>query len=142
MKKIWIIVAIACVIFILIQSILPENKSANESRWFTTYLVNPVLSIFGIKTDKDTVRKIAHIVEFCILSSFVFLLLKKKSGKTCYAIIRTFYTGFTIAFLDESLQILTRRGALVTDIWIDIVGVFIGIFVGLMSDIIIDLKGR
>ena len=51
-----------CVGFILIQSVIPESKSAKESLWFTDNVLNPVLGWFGIKADKNVVRKIAHAV--------------------------------------------------------------------------------
>lgn len=52
----------------------------------------------------------------------VFLCFKKP--------VRSFYFGFTLAFLDESLQVITGRGALVTDIWIDLIGVVLGMGIG------------
>lgn len=124
MKKRWIFLILVCVGFILIQSIIPESKSAHESLWFTTHVLNPLLGKFGIVADKDVVRKIAHAVEFCVLTLVVSLYWKKP--------VRTFYTGFTLAFLDESLQVITGRGALVTDIWIDLIGVGIGTLIGLL----------
>ena len=111
MKKRWLILVIICIGFILIQSIIPESKSAHESLWFTEQVLNPFLSTFGIVADKDVVRKVAHAVEFCVLSFVLFLWWKKP--------VRTFYAGFTLAFLDESLQLVTGRGALIIDIWID-----------------------
>lgn len=77
---------------------------------------------FGVKADKDVVRKIAHVVEFCILALLLSIWWNKP--------IRTFYAGLTLAFLDESLQVVTNRGALITDIWIDLIGVGAGILIG------------
>lgn len=121
MKKRWLIIAILCIGFILIQSIIPESKSANESLWFTEHILNPILNWFGVAADKDVVRKVAHAVEFCVLTLVLALWWKKP--------IRAFYAGFTLAFLDESLQVVTGRGALITDIWIDLIGVGIGVLI-------------
>ena len=118
MKKKWIFLALACVGFILIHSMIPESKSAYESLWFTSHVINPLLNRFGIIADKDIIRKIAHAVEFCVLAVILSLWWKKP--------VRSFYAGFTLAFLDESLQVVTGRGALITDIWIDLIGVGIG----------------
>ena len=79
----------------------------------------------GIVADKDIVRKIAHMVEFCVLAVLINLCWKKT--------IPSFYAGFTLAFLDESLQVVTGRGALVADIWIDLIGVGIGTLIGWMA---------
>ena len=122
MKKRWIILIVICIGFILIQSMIPESKSAHESLWFTSHVINPILSRFGIVADKDIVRKIAHAVEFCVLTLIISASWKKP--------VRAFYAGFTLAFLDESLQVITGRGALVTDIWIDLIGVGIGTLIG------------
>ena len=90
--------------------------------WFTNQVLNPLLSEFGIVANKDVVRKIAHAVEFCVLTLVLSLWWNKP--------IKAFYAGFTLAFLDESLQVITGRGALVTDIWIDLIGVGLASFVG------------
>ncbi len=121
MKKRWIFLALICVGFILIQSIIPESKSAHESLWFTSHVINPLLNRFGIIADKDIVRKIAHAVEFCVLALIISIAWKKP--------VKYLYAGFTLAFLDESLQVVTGRGALITDIWIDLIGVGIGTLV-------------
>lgn len=122
MKKRWIFLALICVGFIRIQSMIPESKSAHESLWFTSHVINPLLSRFGIIADKDIVRKIAHAVEFCVLALIISIDWKKP--------VRAFYAGFTLAFFDESLQVITGRGALITDIWIDLIGVGIGTLIG------------
>ena len=115
MKRKWIILILICVGFILIQSTIPEVKSAHESMWITENIINPIISHFGMVADEDIVRKVAHAAEFCILSIVISLWVKKP--------VRSFYLGFTLAFLDESLQLITGRGALVTDIWVDLIGV-------------------
>lgn len=125
MKKRWIILALICVGFILIQSMIPESKSAHESLWFTEQVLNPLLNRFGIIADKDIVRKIAHAVEFCVLAVIISMAWKKP--------LRSFYAGFTLAFLDESLQVVTGRGAVITDIWIDLIGVGIGTLVAWLA---------
>lgn len=77
MKKKWIILALICVGFILIHSMIPESKSAHESLWFTEQVLNPLLKRFGIVADKDIIRKIAHAVEFCVLALIISIAWKK-----------------------------------------------------------------
>lgn len=124
MKKRWLILVFICIAFIFIQSLIPESKSARESLWFTENVLSPILSRLGVTADKEKVRKIAHAVEFCVLALLLSLWWKKP--------IKTFYAGFTLAFLDESLQVITGRGALVTDIWIDLLGVASGTVIGIL----------
>ena len=132
-EKALIFLALACVGFILIQSMIPESKSAHESLWFTNHVINPLLSRFGIIADKDVVRKIAHAVEFGILSIAAFAFWKSRNKRIGQIVFKTVYTGFTLAFLDESLQVVTGRGALITDIWIDLIGVGIGTLVAWLA---------
>ena len=86
-----------------------------QMRW-----LNPILKQLGLTAiDKDVVRKIAHVVEFFLLSILTSIFWKRKP-------IRNLYTGLIVALLDETIQVFTGRGALVTDIWIDMIGVGIG----------------
>ena len=121
MKKIWTVLIILTVVFIFLQSIVPENKSAIESVWVTEQLVNPLFSIIGKAFKFDFVRKVAHVIEFFVLTVFIYVLLKRP--------VRVFYASFTISFLDESLQILTKRGALISDVWIDLIGIVFGVII-------------
>lgn len=118
------IIAILLLIFIWVHSIIPEQSSAHESLWLTNTVVNPVRRYLGLDSvDKITVRKIAHVIEFLMLSVFTALYWRGK-------IVKNIYTGLTVAFFDESIQVITGRGALITDIWIDLIGVGIGTVIG------------
>lgn len=123
-RKILFFMAVIVLAFIWGHSMIPENKSASESIWFTNKIFDPLFRCFGLETiDKDVVRKMAHVFEFFILSIFTAIYWKGR-------VVRSIYTGFTIAFLDETIQVLTKRGALITDIWIDMIGVGIGTAIG------------
>ncbi len=125
MKKTWIVVlGILILLFIWLQSVAPVAQSAKESRWLTENVINPILHRVGLDAVEDrVVRKMAHITEFFLLSVVVAQLW---GGN----VLRTVYTGFTVAFLDESIQLLSRRGALIADVWIDMIGVTLGTLVG------------
>lgn len=105
--------------FIWLQSAVPESKSAYESSWLTAHIINPILQKFGTTVDKDTVRKIAHVMEYLVLGVFISVFWDGKP-------VKSIYTGLTIAFLDESIQVITKRGALITDVWIDMIGIAAG----------------
>ena len=76
-----LILVVVCIGSILIHSMIPENESVQESLWFTTHVFNPVLSRFGIIAKEDFVRKIAHAVEFGILSIAVFPFWKSRNKR-------------------------------------------------------------
>lgn len=114
-----LIVTALVVLFIFGQSILPQSVSADESGWVLNKLINPLLNLFGLKPmTHHTVRKLAHVLEFTVLA-FLLVPLWNSIPKACF-------TGFTVAFLDESLQLLTARGAQLQDVWIDLLGVAVG----------------
>ena len=114
-----LIVTALVVLFIFGQSILPQSFSADESGWVLNKLINPLLNLFGLKPmTHHTARKLAHVLEFAVLA-FLLVPLWNSIPKACF-------TGFTVAFLDESLQLLTARGAQLQDVWIDLLGVAVG----------------
>ena len=114
--------AVAALIFL--QSLLPQSVSAQESGWFTEHIVNPLLRLFGAESQGDSVvRKIAHITEFAVLSALLVFCFRGQITKSAGL-------GFTMAFLDESIQLLSDRGALISDVWIDLIGIAAGTLFG------------
>ena len=112
--------------FIFGQSAFPKTISAEESGLLTENMLNPLLDLLGFKPlSQNVVRKIAHVAEFTILSILLTLCFRGR-------IVKSAGVGFTAAFLDESIQILSERGALITDVWIDLIGIAIGSVLGLL----------
>lgn len=119
-----ILVSILLILFILGESAVSQSESAKQSQRFTHSFLNPIIEKLGLgSVTWQQARKIAHAAEYFLLSIAALIFWQGK-------VIRTTYTGFTIAFLDESLQVVTGRGARVKDIWIDLIGVAIGTGVG------------
>lgn len=125
MKRRNIIIGIILILlFIWIHSAISERTSYKESLWITENVLNPLLEHVGIRAvDKDLVRKVAHVLEFLLLGIFTSYFWKGN-------IVKTIYSGMTIALIDETIQVVTKRGALITDIWIDMVGVGAGALIG------------
>lgn len=121
-KRILLIAVILAALFVWWQSLIPTDGSASSSSWITENIVNPILGLFGVKASHALVRKLAHVFEFFVLSIFTSLLLDCRP-------VRCFYAGFTIAFLDETIQVLTKRGPMITDVWIDMIGITAGFIV-------------
>ena len=124
-KQIWIIVAIILLLaFIWGQSMLPVKSSGSESRWLLREVINPALKALGLRPmTHNTLRKCAHVFEYTILAlaaSFVW------RGK----IVGLMGAGMFVALCDETVQIFSRRGSLVKDIWIDMIGIVLGTLLG------------
>ncbi len=121
MKKTTIrILIIIMLIFIWGHSAIPMNESAQESEWLRLKIIKPILNFFGLGgMSSHAVRKAAHITEYAILSVLLAIYWKNKPGIDVLC-------GFFTAFLDESIQLRSGRGAMVVDVWIDMIGVVIG----------------
>lgn len=114
-----IALTVAALLFIWGQSLLPRELSAEESGWFTTHIINPLLGLFGLSVKGALVRKLAHVTEYIMLSILLTVLFRCN-------VKRVLSLGFAAAFLDESIQILSKRGSLIQDVWIDLIGILIG----------------
>ena len=127
-KRIALLIATGLMLaFIFGQSLLPPRVSAEESGWLMDKVLNPLLKLLGLgPITNHFIRKIAHITEFAILS---ILLTFCFHGQ----VIKSAGIGFVTAFLDESIQLLSGRGALITDVWIDLIGVAAGSLIGLLA---------
>lgn len=112
--------------FIFLQSVLPTAVSADESGWLTERVLNPLLKWVGLEPlSQRVVRKAAHILEFAVLSVLLTLCFLGNP-------VKSFGAGFAAAFLDESIQLLSGRGASLTDVWIDLIGVTLGTLLGVL----------
>ena len=83
---------------------------------------------------RTNIRKIAHFVEYAVLGAEAFVLLlfardekEKMRFKPVFKLsyyIAAIIPAVLIAFIDESIQIISKRGHSVVDMWIDIAGYF------------------
>ena len=135
MRRNLLVVAIIIVLaFIWGHSLVPMDMSAQESGWITEHIIAPVLALFGVdEVSTHLVRKLAHVSEFLILALLVCAYLRGR-------VLKGFYVCFTVAFLDESIQLLSGRGSLISDVWVDLIGVVIGIVVCKVFTIIFGMK--
>ena len=130
-SRLFLIALIICtLIFTFYQSMLPPEESNEVS--------NNVSDAIEVIIPSDTptgeyvhtnIRKIAHFVEFAVLGTEIALLVilfLPSWGATLpekrKMIIHSYVSAPIIALIDESIQIFTKRGPSVTDIWIDTAG--------------------
>ena len=132
------------VVFIFVQSMLSPKVSGEESETVGDVVVDVYEGVVGTDTPEkveqvnkfkifidNNIRKIAHFLEFGILGAEMAVLLMLAYGKdkvrpSLPAPIRKVALSLTfpvsVAFLDESIQLLSSRGPSVLDMWIDIIG--------------------
>jgi VanZ family protein len=125
-RVILMILTFVCIAFILVQSLLPGSISSDESGWITEHVLDPIAKVFGLKPfSHRAVRKLAHVAEFTALAALLALCFRGR-------IAVSGGIGFLIAFLDESVQLFSGRGAQILDVWIDLIGVAFGTLLGFL----------
>lgn len=108
------------------NSLMPVRISAQMSNdsaaWLQRFLqlTGPV-GLFVLRY----LRKIAHFLEYTLLGAELMLLLGKKRVALS-PLVRCLSAALWAAVADESLQILSGRGPLVTDVLLDLCGALHG----------------
>lgn len=116
--------------FVFSNSLKSKKASAAQSAPLQELVTPPIKSMGVNNADRVAelvVRKSAHMAEFFVLTllcCFVFCFLGKKP-KTVLGLSAIFAT--VTACIDETLQIFSQRGAAVTDVFIDLIGVVLAI---------------
>ena len=114
--------------FIWGNSTVPKVASGQGSSSVFQKFIKPITDfLFG----KDNFthahfRKTIHAAEFFILSCEIvglYILINKLKGINYFII---FIFGILVAIIDELIQLISNRGAMVTDVLIDCFGYFLG----------------
>lgn len=119
--------------FIWGQSCASTAASAGESRFVTDSIIRPIIrAVLGEKAaqkiTENLIRKVAHVAEYTVLGLVFGLLLRERQPRFWPGLL----LGLAAAFLDETLQIFTGRGSMITDIWIDLIGIAVGGLIALL----------
>jgi len=132
-KKLVIIYIILCLCFIWGQSVLPRGESAQESSFVLERIVHPLEErLFGhASSTEGQVRKAAHVIEYMMLSlglsAFFRMRAEEREEKNLRWMFAAFSAGLFTALVDETIQLFSGRGSMVSDVWIDGIGVALGI---------------
>jgi VanZ family protein len=130
-KRAWIAAAAALIllvlVFIWVNSTVsrPVSKAGSQG---VLRLLKPILDpIFGEDRITDQIlRKTAHFLEFFLLGlglRGLFLLLGQRGFQ---GTANSLFCALLAAVADESIQLLSARGAQVQDILLDFAGAFAG----------------
>ena len=115
-------------IFIWGNSCLNTSTSLEGSN----AVFDTVKPVFDATFGKDVItlnvfRKTAHFVEFCCFGFLINLLYLLIYGVNKSKLSQIFSIGLFVAVIDESLQILSNRGASVQDVLLDYAGYAFGV---------------
>ena len=123
LRPLFVIAILATVIFIFVNSCMPPEVSANHSDKVGDIITSviPEDTSFG-KFLIDYLRKIAHFTEYGLLgieiALYVCVFCKRRLRLAAASLTVPFFVGF----IDESIQIASKRGPSISDVWIDIGG--------------------
>lgn len=108
--------------FIWGHSILSMKASGEESQSLFV-IVEPVGRVFfGRYFTHDFFRKLAHFCEFFLLGveiNYLYFILHGVKKEKLAEIISA---GLFVAVIDEGIQVLSNRGAMVKDVFLDYLG--------------------
>ena len=126
-KRIWHIILssliLATLAFIFTNSALPREQSSEFSHGVGGLLerIFPPDTLVGGFL-QEHLRKIAHFAEYALLgaelSLYALVFVKNKRRACAHLPI----IALAVAFLDESVQMLSGRGPEILDVWIDLFG--------------------
>jgi len=119
------------VAFIWGNSCLPKATSGAESSSVYDAVIKPFFAVFeglfGVEfMTPEIARKLAHAFEFFVLATEINLLYATKLHYGWKFALYSLFFSFTVAFLDETIQVISERGPMITDVYIDFVGALIG----------------
>ncbi len=111
------------VLFIWGNSVLGRDASTQQSDDVRSFLQNAV-DLLGLpwQVTAQVVRKTAHFLLFFLLGTEITLyrLCGRKLDRRDISSILC--CVFSVAFLDETIQIFSKRGPAITDVWLDVSG--------------------
>lgn len=126
MKKVQILILVlfvAIICFVWGNSLLSPELSNHISTAVGNFLAKILgSSVEGGAVGGISVRKMAHFVEFFALGLVTSLLLRTYRFEWRMRLNIEAVVGMLIPVIDETLQIFSRRGSSVSDVWIDMSG--------------------
>lgn len=125
LRIILLVIVVLTLAFIFSNSIKTRDDSSEQSSRFRM-LVQPFFELFlgkGNVTD-HFIRKFAHFSEFALLGLELSLLFKRFG-------LLPFFAMLVTALTDETIQIFSGRGSMVSDVWLDYAGAVTGFAIGI-----------
>ncbi len=121
-----LIVVLVLTVGYIFSNSLPDQQTSTVQSENVSDAVQSVLGTLAGNpaTFGSRIRKLAHLVEFALLGLELALLFRRR---LCLPPV---FVALLVALMDETVQIFTKRGPQVQDVWLDFVGGCIGLAVG------------
>lgn len=137
-RVIFTLALLVCVAYIFRNSLQTGAQSSLRSQ-AAMETVNETLGWLHLgPLSEHTIRKLAHFLEFMMEGFLLMLCLRVYTARFVRHISWPLLGGLATAVMDETIQVfIPNRTSLVTDVWIDMLGVVAGIFVALVILLIV-----
>ena len=123
-QKVALVLTILVLCFIWGQSLLDPESSERESSFVFNLLYPFLYRIFGeVNATHHLVRKMAHFTEYAALGACLTLFF----GYEQKNMLQSMNIALLAALFDESIQLLSKRGSQIQDVWLDFAGAVTGI---------------
>lgn len=132
-RVIFTIALFACIVYIFRNSLQTGAESSLRSQ-AVMHAVNETLDKVNMgPLSEHTIRKLAHFLEFTMEGFLLMLCLRVYTAHFVRHMSWPLLVGMSTALMDETIQLFVpNRTSMVTDVWIDMVGVVAGLFVALI----------
>lgn len=139
-RVIFTIALLACIAYIFRNSLQTGLESSARSQ-AVTQTVNETLGRIHLgPLSEHTIRKLAHFLEFTMEGFLLMLCLRVYTAHFVRHMSWPLLLGMSTALMDETIQVfIPNRSSLVTDVWIDMMGVVSGLLVALMILLLVRL---
>ena len=129
----YLVLVVLTLVFIFHNSSVSVEESGAQSDKVVD-VVKPIVDPELAEKDWQLsifVRKAAHLAEFALLGAeLAFFAFFVSWGLKLRDLIYVLFAGVMVANVDELIQVYTRRGSSVTDVFLDMIGLVIGMTVG------------
>ncbi len=118
-----------CICFIFSRSLMPGNKSGEESSKILE-LLNGIADFFGFGSifTHNFVRKCAHFTEFAVLSIVLYYMYFSFFDRIKISICLSVLSFLLVSVADETIQyFVPGRACQLTDVLIDFLGGIFGV---------------
>ena len=132
-RVIFTIALLACIAYIFRNSLQTGAESSLRSQ-AVMETVNETLGRVHLgPLSEHTIRKLAHFLEFTMEGFLLMLCLRVYTAHFVRHMSWPLLIGMGTALMDETIQVfIPNRTSLVTDVWIDMMGVVTGLLVALI----------
>ncbi len=129
---------LACIAYIFRNSLQTGAESSLRSQ-AAMLEVNQILGRVHLgPLSEHVIRKIAHFLEFSMEGFLLMLCLRVYTAHFVRHMSWPLLIGMSTALMDETLQLfIPNRTSMVTDVWIDMLGVVAGLLVALIILLIV-----